>query len=60
LFRKAVFNVESTIAGSDLLWIIIRKLREWITTKWTKQEVIIEYDSGIWTKFKNLGHSNQI
>jgi hypothetical protein len=52
LYRKAVFNVESINAGSDLLWIIILKLRVWITTKWSRQEIVIEYDNGIWTKFK--------
>lgn len=52
MFYKAKFNIATVGEEQDLLWKIVRHIKEWQASKWNE---IIPYDCGLWTKLKYGG-----
>ena len=56
LFYKAKFTISTNDANNDLLWKLVLEIKNWLTTKWNKDNhLIVDPDIKKWTRFKNTG-----
>lgn len=52
LFRKAVFEVTRNESKTDILWLVVLKIRNWVINKWEYNGINIDRATSKWTKFK--------
>ena len=55
MFYKAKFNIATVGEEQDLLWKVVRHVKECQAAKWNGDSEIIPYDCGLWTKLKYGG-----
>lgn len=54
LFFKTKFDIAVKVTGDDLLWELVLKIRQWMTTKYRRQE-ILDRRISTWSYFKSGG-----
>lgn len=52
LFFKAKFEITAKQADFDLLWCIVCRIRNWMSSKWRKRGENIPTDNAIWSRWK--------
>lgn len=55
MFYKAKFNIATVGAEEDLLWKVVRHIKECQASKWNGDSEVVPYDCGVWTKLKYGG-----
>lgn len=55
LFFKGKFEIAANQEGFDLLWCVVRHIRDWMCKKWEQKDESITRNNHDWTDWKNGG-----